>query len=121
MSAERHMRLAKGFIMNKMYTLGYIAGRHTSPDNLPKSCPSELEKCVREAIQQLRRERLLNIKPTSYGEQASAVMTDRGRDYANAYRRHVNLPETDFTPPRQESTHTLTDAELRQLKFKKKP
>ena len=121
MSAERQMRLAKGFIMNKMYTLGYIAGRHTSPNNLPKSCPPELAECVTEAIRQLHKERLLYIKPTGYGDQASAVMADQGRAYANAYRRYVKLPETDFKPLQQQSkAPPLTEAELRKLRFKQK-
>ncbi len=115
------MKLAKGFIMNKMYTLGYIGGRHTSPDNLPRSCPPELEKWVRAAVEQLRQEGLLIIKPTGYGDQASAVMTDHGREYANAYKRSVNLPEADFSPPRQQrKVPPLTDEQLRKLKFRKK-
>jgi len=42
MSTEERTKLAKGFVMNKMYSLGLIGGRHTSVDNLPKSCPHEL-------------------------------------------------------------------------------
>lgn len=100
MSVRGHAKLAKGFIINKMYILGYMGGRHTSPDNLRKSCPPEFEQYVKAAIEELRKERLLVIKPTSYGDQATAMMTDVGRDYANAYRRHVALPETISTPQR---------------------
>lgn len=119
MSQRELMRLAKGFVMNKMYTLGYIGSRHTSLDNLPKSCPAELEKFVRHAIQELRKERLLNVKPTGYGEQASANMTDTGREYANAYRRRVHLPETDFNPRPQTRAPPLTDEQLKKLRFRK--
>jgi len=119
MSQQALTKLAKGFIMNKMYTLGYIGGRHTSPNNLPKSCPPELQQHVNAAIAQLRKERLLTIKPTNYGEQASAIMSELGREYANAYRAHVDLPETDFTPSKKAKASPLTEEELRKLKFKK--
>ncbi len=112
-------KLAKGFIMNKMYTLGYIGGRHTSPDNLPKSCPPEFEQYVKAAIEELRKERLLVIKPTNYGEQVSAIMADQGRNYANTYRKHVDLPEIDFSPTRRVKGPSLTKEELRKLKFRK--
>ena len=119
MPAEERTKLAKGFIMNKMYTLGLIGGRHTSVDNLPKSCPHELEQNVKAAIDELRKEKLLLIKPTSYGQQASATVTDLGRQYANAYRKHVNLPEIDFNPTKKAEAPFLTSEELRKLRFKK--
>jgi len=119
MSLRERTKLAKGFIINKMYTLGYIGGRHTSPDNLPKSCPPDLEQYVKAAIQELRKERLLVIKPTNYGDQATAVMAGVGRDYANTYRRHVNLPETDFNPTKKVKVTPLTKEELRKLKITK--
>jgi len=119
MSTEERTKLAKGFVMNKMYSLGLIGGRHTSVDNLPKSCPHELEQNVKAAIDELRKEKLLVIKPTSYGQQASATMADLGRNYANAYREHVNLPETDFNSTKKVEASPLTKEELRKLRFKK--
>jgi hypothetical protein len=119
MPAEERTKLAKGFIMNKMYTLGLMGWRHTSVDNLPKSCPRELEENVRAAIDELRREKLLVIKPRSHGQQASATVADLGRQYANAYRKHVNLPETDFNPTKEAEAPPMTGEELRKLKFKK--
>jgi len=119
MSGQDRTRLAKGFVLNKMYTLGYMGGRHTSLDNLPKSCPPELELHVKTAIEELRKERLLVVKPTNYGPQASAIMADLGRDYANAYRKHVNLPETDFNPTKKDKASPLTKDELRKLKLRK--
>jgi hypothetical protein len=119
MSARERTKLAKGFIINKMYTLGYMGGKHTSPDNLPKSCPPELEQYVKAAIEELRKERLLLIKPTNYGDQAAAVMAGLGRDYVNAYRRHVNLPETDFNPTKSVKATPLSKEELRKLKIRK--
>jgi hypothetical protein len=119
MPSRERTKLAKGFILNKMYTLRYMGGKHNSPDNLPKSCPPELEQFVKLAIEELRKENLLVIKPTNYGDQATAVMAGVGRDYANAYRRHVNLPETDFNPTKKVKLPPLTKEELRKLKIRK--
>lgn len=118
MSAMGQVRLAKGFIMNKLYSLGYIGAKHTDVVNLPKSCPIELRGYMNEAIAELRKEGLLRIKRTSYGEHVSAAVNGAGISYANTYRRHVNLPETDLRP-RQTEVEPLTPDELRKLKLKK--
>jgi hypothetical protein len=61
------IRLTKGFIMQKMRSRKKVSGAHTSPDNLPKSCPEDLRPYVDEAIEALKREGLLSIHSTHYG------------------------------------------------------
>ncbi len=118
MSSVGQTRLAKGFLMNKLYSLGYIGAKHTDVDNLPKSCPLELREHLNRAIAELRKEGLLRTKRTSYGEHVSASMNDAGVSYANAYRTHVELPVTDFRP-RQPKVEPLPRDELRKPKMKK--
>jgi len=121
MSHLDEVRLAKGFVMHKMYHLGYTSGSHTSIDNLPKSCPEELRPFIETAISELKRERLILTKPTSYGEQVTAPITATGFDYANNFRRKYNIPEEQYgKPSKPQKPQPLPDEVLRALKFKKK-
>ncbi len=121
MSYSAELRLTKGFIMHKMYHLGYTSGAHTSIDNLPKSCPDELRPFVDAAIRELKRERLLVPKPTSYGQQVTVQIAPTGFDYANAYRRKYGIPEEQYgKPQKQQKTQLLSMDVLRSLKLKKK-
>src|SRR3972149_3133223 len=88
------IKLAKGFLMYKMYHLGYTDAatpRHTSCDNLPKSCPPELRESVSDAVKELKRERLLVDKPASYGMQVFTVRAPSGYAHANAYAKYAGL------------------------------
>jgi hypothetical protein len=120
MSRSGQLDLAKGFIMHKMYHYGYCGGRHTSPDNLPKSCPPELSHYVQEAIDKLKQERLLRFKPTSYGVQVSAVRSPVGDAYADKYRIYAGLNPQDFRQLPQQKADALPLDELKKLKFKKR-
>ncbi len=58
-------------ILRKMFSHGYIGGRHTSLDNLPKGFPSHIRKEVKKIARKLIKEGLLLRKPTHCGEQVS--------------------------------------------------
>jgi len=120
------VRLAKGFILNKMYFHGYVCrkighGKHTSVDNLGKGCPSELRPFLGTAIQELKsKNRLLITWPTSYGEQACVIANQAGYDFANAYNEYAHLPLMEYGKigPKPKPAPLLPD-ELRKLKFPK--
>lgn len=121
MSHIDEIRLTKGFVMHKMYRLDYTSSKHTSIDNLPKSCPVELRKFVEEAITDLLSERLLVKRPTRYGPQVSATISATGFEYANYYRRRYHIDEEEYgKPTKTEKVEPLTSEELRKLKFNKK-
>jgi hypothetical protein len=125
MSQISGVTLAKAFLMHKMYWYGYVSGRHTSVDNLKKGCPLEIRSHVPAAIKELIQEGFLRKKPTSYGEQTSAVANAKGYDYANLFERESRLPELEYGKPSGISPKAipLTSEELRALgRFhKKKP
>ena len=128
MSQTDRIRLAKGFVMNKMYFHGYVCrkdghGKHTSVDNLGKGCPLELKHFLVAAIQELKsKNRLLITWPTGYGEQACVVANQAGYDFANAYNAHAHLPLMEYgkTKPKPKPA-SLPPDELRKLKFPKRP
>lgn len=120
------IRLAKGFILNKMYFHGYVCpkaghGKHTATDELDKGCPSELRPFVGTAIQELRiKHKLLVTWPTSYGEQVCAVASQAGYDFANAYNTYASLPLIEYGKPKpKQKAPPLSPDELRKLKFRK--
>jgi hypothetical protein len=115
------IRLAKGFIMQKMRSWRLVSGPHTSPDNLPKGCPKELRPYVNTAIEELKREQLLSVHSTGYGPQATAVLSKEMYDYANLYCRHYGLPEEEFgKPQKRRKAEPLPEDVLRALRFTKK-
>ena len=61
----------KGKILHKLTRLGKFKHAHTSIDNLPKGFPKDLGGQVKKMIGELKKERLLLSKPTSYGEEVS--------------------------------------------------
>ncbi len=61
----------KGKILHKLTRLGKFKHSHTSIDNLPKGFPPEIRKRVKEMTKELKKERILLSKPTSYGEEVS--------------------------------------------------
>jgi hypothetical protein len=115
------IRLAKGFIMHKMYHYRYTGGGHTDISNLCKSCPEELKKYVQTAITELMREGLILRKQAWYGKHVYAIKNQLGYEYANAYRRHYNLDEEVYGRPyRPTKVQPLPEEVLRALKFKKR-
>ena len=61
----------KGKILHKLTRLGKFSHSHTSIDNLPKGFPIDLRGRVKEEIDDLIKETILFVKPTSYGKEIS--------------------------------------------------
>jgi len=121
MSHIDEIRLAKGFIMQKMRHLKLVNGPHTSPDNLPKSCPEELLPYVKTAIIELKGEGLLSFHSTSYGPQVTAVRCKELYEYANLYCIRYNLPVEEYGKPQKApKVEPLPEDVLRALKWPKK-
>jgi hypothetical protein len=58
-------------ILAKMYRHGYIGGKHTSEDNIPKGLPKHLHGDVKKALKNLIRQGYIIPKITSYGLEVS--------------------------------------------------
>ena len=58
-------------ILAKMHRHGYIGGRHTSIDNVPKGFPKHVYGKVKKEIKELMKQNLIMVKPTAYGLQVS--------------------------------------------------
>ena len=61
----------KGKILHKLTRLGKFKHSHTSIDNLPKGFPKDIRGKVKFHIEELIKERILFVKPTSYGTEVS--------------------------------------------------
>jgi hypothetical protein len=121
MDRAGRIRLAKGYVMHKMRHLGYTSGRHTSIDNLPKSCPEELRPNVADAIRDLFVEGHLLKKSTEYGVQVTMIKSKAAFDYANLYCREYNLQEEEYGKPyRRTKVPPLPTQVLHALKLKKR-
>ena len=81
----------KGKILHKLTRLGKIKHSHTSIDNLPKGFPSEIKKRVKELAKELKKEKILFSKPTSYGEEVSVniEMKEQIMHYINKFLEKV--------------------------------
>ena len=62
-------------ILAKMYRHGYIGGKHTSEDNIPKGLPKHVHGEVKKALKNLIRQGYIIPKTTSYGLQVSLNST----------------------------------------------
>jgi len=58
-------------ILAKLYRHGYIGGRHTSVDNIPKGFPKHVYGKVKKVAKDLMKQNLIMVKPTAYGLQVS--------------------------------------------------
>jgi hypothetical protein len=58
-------------ILAKMYRHGYIGGKHTSEDNIPKSLPKHMHGDVKKTLKNLIRQGYIMPKITSYGLEVS--------------------------------------------------
>ena len=126
MLAIDKIRLAEGFMLNKLYFHGYVCkrtghGKHTSVRDLGRGCPFELQTFIDSAIEELKnKNRLLVTWTTSYGEQACVVANQAGYDFANAYNEYAHLPLVEYGKPQQTTkTPPLPLDQLRKLKFRK--
>lgn len=61
----------KGKILHKLTRLGKFDHSHTAVENLQKGFPSDLKGFIKDMIKELKKEGILIVKPTSYGEQVS--------------------------------------------------
>jgi len=61
----------KGKILHKLTRLGKFKHSHTSIDNLPKGFPKDIWGKIRGYVDDLIKEEILFIKPTSYGKEVS--------------------------------------------------
>ena len=61
----------KGKILHKLTRLGKFKHSHTSIDNLPKGFSKELRGSIKNYIDELTKEGILFVKPTSYGKEVS--------------------------------------------------
>jgi hypothetical protein len=58
-------------ILAKMYRHGYIGGKHTSEDNIPKGLPKHVHGEVKKTLKNLIRQGYIIPKITSYGLELS--------------------------------------------------
>jgi SOS-response transcriptional repressor LexA len=65
------MELYRRAVLEKLYKLRYIGGRHTSIKNVMKGFPKHAKKDIRKAVKALIREGYILSKPTSYGLEIS--------------------------------------------------
>ena len=61
----------KGKILHKLTRKGKFEHSHTALELLQKGFPKELVGTVKHLIKELKKEKILLSKPTSYGEQVS--------------------------------------------------
>ncbi len=73
--ATRVLTPIEKFILEKMFRHGYIGGKHTSEDNIPKGLPKDAHGDVRKALKNLIRQGYVIPKTTSYGLQVSLNST----------------------------------------------
>ncbi len=61
----------KGKILHKLTRLGKFKHSHTSIDNLPKGFPKDTGGKIKGYVDELIKEGILFVKPTSYGKEVS--------------------------------------------------
>ncbi len=61
----------KGKILHKLTRLGKFEHSHTAVENLQKGFPKDMIGVVKDMIKELKKEGILILKPTNYGEQVS--------------------------------------------------
>jgi len=69
--ATRVLEPIEKFILEKMFRHGYVGGKHTSEDNIPRGLPKNAHGDVRKALKNLIRQGYIIPKNTSYGLQVS--------------------------------------------------
>lgn len=93
----------KGFILNKLYSMGFwgrlstgVHNRHTSIDNLPKGYPPKYRKKFPKIISKMKRpaEQLIIVFPSTEEDHVCANLdqVERGLVLCNKYREAVGLP-----------------------------
>ena len=67
-------------ILEKMLRHGYIGGKHTSEDNIPKGLPKHMHGEIKKALKNLVRAGYVIPKTTSYGMEVSLDPDQNSRD-----------------------------------------
>ena len=77
----------KGKILHKLTRMGKFEHSHTSVDNMQKGFPSDLRGRVKNNVKELKKEKILLSKPTSYGEEVSinVEMKEKVMDYIEIF------------------------------------
>lgn len=77
----------KGKILHKLARFGKFEHSHTAIEHLQKGFPAHLVGRVKEMIRELKKEKILLTKPTSYGEQVSinVDLTDKVVEYIDLF------------------------------------
>jgi hypothetical protein len=65
------LTLTEKAILSKMFRHGYIGGKHTSEDNIPRGLPKHVHGEAKKALKNLIRQGYIIPKTTSYGLQVS--------------------------------------------------
>jgi hypothetical protein len=65
------LTLIEKAILEKMFRHGYIGGKHTSEDNIPKGLPKHVQGDAKKALKNLIRQGFIVPKTISYGLQVS--------------------------------------------------
>ena len=58
-------------ILHKLLRHGYVGGKHTALENIPKGFPRHLHKELMKTAEKLIKKGLITPKPTGYGVQVS--------------------------------------------------
>ena len=58
-------------VIYKLTMRGYIGGRHTNEDNIPKGFPKHERRKIKDALESLIKKGVVISKPTSYGLEVS--------------------------------------------------
>ena len=61
----------KGKILHKLVRFGKFEHSHTAVENLQKGFPKDIAGRAKEMIAELKKESILKVKGTNYGEQVS--------------------------------------------------
>ncbi|MEK6968569.1 MAG: hypothetical protein AABX51_08135 [Nanoarchaeota archaeon] len=77
----------KGKVLHKLVRFGKFEASHTAIENLQKGFPSHLQGRAKEMVIELKKERILLPKRTSYGEQISInlIMKNKVMEYVQKF------------------------------------
>ena len=77
----------KGKILHKLTRMGKFEHSHTAIENLQKGFPKDMVGRVKEMIKELKKESILLVKPTNYGEHVSINLDkkDKVMEYVNLF------------------------------------
>jgi len=68
----------KGKILHKLARFGKFEASHTAVENLQRGFPKDIVGRVKEMIAELKKENILFVKRTNYGEQTSMNLEKKG-------------------------------------------